>query len=143
MSERSTAGKGVVLFDGVCVLCDRSMRWLLDRDRRSVLSFAPLQGATAKEVLARHPSPGDSLSTVVYVHDLGGETERVFLRSDAAVAILQDLGGRYGILSWLRVIPRPVRDFLYDWVASHRYRWFGKLDSCRLPERGMESRFLP
>ena len=108
-----------------------------------MLSFAPLQGETAKGVLARHPDSGDSLSTVVYVRDPGGPEERVYLRSDAAAAILADLGGAYRPLSWLRVIPRPLRDALYDWVAARRYRWFGKLDSCRLPDKGMEGRFLP
>jgi predicted DCC family thiol-disulfide oxidoreductase YuxK len=135
--------KGLVLFDGVCVLCDRSMRWLLDADRRGVLSFAPLQGETAKAVRARHPGSGDSLSTVVYVRNPGSPAERVYLRSDAAAAILGDLGGGYRLLSWLRVIPRPVRDALYDWVAARRYRWFGKLDSCRLPDAGTAGRFLP
>lgn len=132
-----------MLFDGVCVLCDRSMRWLLDADRRGALRFAPLQGQTAKDVLARHPDPGDSLSTVVYVRDFGGSRERVFRRSRAAIAILEELGGKYRILAWLRIIPGPIRDILYDWVAARRYRWFGKLDSCRLPEQGMEGRFLP
>jgi predicted DCC family thiol-disulfide oxidoreductase YuxK len=119
------------------------MRWLLDADRRGVLSFAPLQGETAKGVRARHPDSGDPLSTVVYVRNPGSPAERVYLRSDAAAAILDDLGGGYRLLSWLRVIPRPVRDALYDWVAARRYRWFGKLDSCRLPDAGTEGRFLP
>jgi predicted DCC family thiol-disulfide oxidoreductase YuxK len=135
--------QGLVLFDGLCVLCDRSMRWLLDADRRGVLSFAPLQGETAKGILARHPEAGGSLSTVVYVRDPGGPTERVFLRSDAAIAILDDLGGRYRVLAWSRLVPRALRNALYDWVAARRYRWFGRLDSCRLPDEGMEDRFLP
>ena len=133
----------VVLFDGVCVLCDRSMRWLLDADRGNRLSFAPLQGETARAVLGRHPEVTGDLSSVVYVRDFEGPGETVHLRSDAAAAILQDLGGAYRVLALFRLLPRVVRDALYDWIAAHRYRWFGKLDACRLPEKGSEQKFLP
>jgi predicted DCC family thiol-disulfide oxidoreductase YuxK len=133
----------LVLFDGVCVLCDSSMRWLLDADRRGRLSFAPLQGETARAALGRHPEVTGDLSSVVYVRDFGGPDERVYLRSDAAAAILQDLAGAYRVLALFRFLPRVVRDAVYDWIAAHRYRWFGKLDACRLPDRGSEQRFLP
>jgi predicted DCC family thiol-disulfide oxidoreductase YuxK len=133
----------VVLFDGVCVLCDSSMRWLLDADRDGRLSFAPLQGETAKEVLARHPEVTGDLSTVLYVRDFRSSAETVHARSDAVASILRDLGGGYGVLALFRLLPRFLRDALYDWVAARRYRWFGKLDACRLPRKGEEKRFLP
>jgi predicted DCC family thiol-disulfide oxidoreductase YuxK len=134
----------VVLFDGVCVLCDGSMRFLLDIDRKRRLSFAPLQGETARDVLERHPEGGDSLGTVVYVRGMGTPDERAYFRSDAVIAVLQDVGGVYRLLASLfRRLPRRLRDVLYDWVARNRYRWFGKLDACRLPESGMAERFLP
>ena len=133
----------LVLFDGVCVLCDSSMRWLLDADRGERLSFAPLQGETAKEVFGRHPEATGDLSTVVYVRDFGGSRETLYLRSDAAAAILRDLRGGYRLLALFRLLPRVLRDAAYDWIAAHRYRWFGKLDACRLPEKGSEQRFLP
>jgi predicted DCC family thiol-disulfide oxidoreductase YuxK len=119
------------------------MRWLLDHDRKGRLLFAPLQGETARAVAARHSRAEDSLSTVVYVRDFGAPSERVYLRSDAALAILGDIGGPYRVLSALRVVPRSLRDLLYDWVAARRYRWFGKLDACRLPDKGTTERFLP
>ena len=137
------APRGLVLFDGVCVLCDSSMRWLLDADRKERLRFAPLQGETAKEVLGRHPEVTGDLSSVVYVRDFGGPGETLYLRSDAAATILSDLGGGYRLLALFRILPRVVRDAAYDWIASHRYRWFGKLDACQLPEKGSENRFLP
>ena len=133
----------LVLFDGVCVLCDSSMRWLLDADRDGRLSFAPLQGETAKEVLARHPEVTGDLSTVVYVRDFSISGETVYTRSDAVASILRDLGGGYRVLALFRFLPRFLRDALYDWVAARRYRWFGKLDACRLPRKGEEKRFLP
>lgn len=141
-ADRSPS-RGLVLFDGVCVLCDRSMRWLLDHDRDRRLLFAPLQGETTKAVLARHPESGDALSTVVYVRDFGAPAERLYLRSDAALAILHDLGGGYRMLGALRTLPRALRDPVYDWVAAHRYRWFGRFDACRLPDETVKARFLP
>lgn len=133
----------VVLFDGVCVLCDRSMRWLLARDRNRVLLFAPLQGETARGVFARHPSSTPTLRSVLYVRDLDGPSERVLDRSDAALAILRDIGGVWKAASWLRVFPRGLRDAAYDLIAKHRYRWFGQLDACQLPGPEMNDRFLP
>ena len=125
------------------MLCDSSMRWLLDADREERLSFAPLQGETAREVLRRHPEATGDLSTVVYVRDFGAPGETVHFRSDAAAAILRDLGGGYRLLALFRLLPRVLRDAAYDWIAAHRYRWFGKLAACRLPEKGAEKRFLP
>jgi predicted DCC family thiol-disulfide oxidoreductase YuxK len=128
------------------VLCDGSMRWLLAHDRKRRLLFAPLQGETTRAVVARHAEVQDSLdslTTVVYVRDFGAPSERVYLRSDAALVILRDLGGGYRALAALRLLPRGLRDRVYDWVASHRYRWFGKLDACRLPGPGENERFLP
>ncbi len=119
------------------------MRWLVDADRGARLRFAPLQGETAREVLHRHPEATEDLSTVVYVRDFSGPGETVYFRSDAAAAILRDLGGRYRVLALFRLLPRVARDAAYDWIAAHRYRWFGKLDACRLPEKGSAHRFLP
>ena len=119
------------------------MRWLIDRDRNGILSFAPLQGETARGGLNRHHEVTGDLSTVVYVRDFGSADERIYSRSDAATAILRDLGGGYRLLALFRLLPRALRDAAYDWVAAHRYRWFGKLDACRLPCKGEETRFLP
>ena len=118
------------------------MRWLVDADRGERLSFAPLQGETARTVFARHPEVTGDLSSVVYVRDFGTPRETLHLRSDAAAAILRDLGGGYRLLAMFRLLPRFLRDAAYDWIAAHRYRWFGKLDACRLPEKGSEHRFL-
>ena len=143
MSSTPPASRRVVLFDGVCVLCDSSMRWLIDWDRNGILSFAPLQGETAREILQRHPEVTGDLSTVVYVRDFRKSGREDLLSLRRATAILRDLGGGYRLLALFRLLPRALRDAAYDWVAAHRYRWFGKLDACRLPRKGEEKRFLP
>jgi len=132
----------VVLYDGVCVLCNRSMQFLLQEDNAGLLSYAPLQGETAREVLARHPEIEERVSSVLYVQQLGGKDESVSTRSDAALSILRDLGGLWRVVSVLRWFPRGARDAIYDWVAANRYRWFGQYDACRLPDEGMTERFL-
>lgn len=133
----------VVLFDGVCALCDASIRWLVATDKKLVLYYAPLQSQTGRAVLSRHPNADQTLSTVLYVRNMSGDDETLYERSDAAFEILHDLGGVWRVASWVRFIPRALRDAVYGLVAKHRYRWFGKFDACRLPERDDAGRFLP
>ena len=134
---------GVVLYDGVCALCNRTVQVLLDRDARGRLRFAPLQGETAKEVWEKHPGKNPGLKSVVYVRGYGTECERLFFRSRAFLEIMADLGGKWRLFVVLKLIPGPLRDAIYDWAARHRYAWFGKYEQCRLPEKGSENRFLP
>jgi predicted DCC family thiol-disulfide oxidoreductase YuxK len=132
----------LVLYDGVCGLCNRLVRFLLRIDSRAVLCFAPLQGPTAARLAERHGFPLD-VKTIVYVRQFGLKHESVHLRSDAVLRLLGDVGGVWWTLSLLRVVPRFVRDPLYDWVARNRYEWFGKYDSCPLPSPEQRARFLP
>jgi predicted DCC family thiol-disulfide oxidoreductase YuxK len=131
----------LVLFDGLCGLCDRLVRWLLRADRRRVLRFAPLQGTTRREVEGR---AGRALpdETIVLVRDWRGNGERILVRSDAACAIAEIVGGWWRPLSWLRFLPRGWRDAGYDFVARRRARWFGRLDACRVPTPEERARFL-
>ena len=132
----------LVLYDGTCGLCARSVQALLDRDRSGVLHFAPLQGETAAALLARHRLPGE-LETMVFVRDEGTAAEAAFVRSDAALEALSAMGGRWRLARLLKGVPRPLRDAGYRWVAHHRYGWFGRADSCRLPAPELRARFLP
>ena len=132
----------LVLFDGICGLCARSVRFVLRHDRADQFFYAPLQGETAAAVLARHSIAAD-LETMIYVTDLDGPGERVFTRSDAALTILDELGGWWKVVAMLRIVPRPVRDTVYRFVARNRYRWFGQHDICQLPAPEQRERFLP
>jgi len=130
---------GIVFYDGVCGLCDRSVRFLLQRDRRATLRFAPLQGETAR---ARPDLPAERRS-VVFILRPNTPEEQIYFRSEAALRLLDHVGGGWRIVSWLRLIPRPIRDAVYDFIASRRYRWFGKFDACRIPPPEWRIRFLP
>ncbi|HVS02153.1 MAG TPA: DCC1-like thiol-disulfide oxidoreductase family protein [Thermoanaerobaculia bacterium] len=132
----------LVLYDGVCGLCNRLVRLLLVADRKAVLCFAPLQGATAARVRQRRDLPQD-LDTLVYVRGFGLADEQAYLRSDAVLLALADVGGVWWLAGALRVIPRPLRDGVYRWVARRRYGWFGKYETCPLPPPEHRARFLP
>lgn len=127
----------IIYFDGQCGLCDRFVQFVLRRDRAARYRFAPLQGSTARERVAASLGPESSQTVIL---EEGG---RFRVRSDAALAILTGLGGAWRLAGLLRVIPRPLRDAVYDLVARNRNRWFGRLAECRVPEPAERDRFLP
>jgi predicted DCC family thiol-disulfide oxidoreductase YuxK len=127
----------LVLYDGECGLCDRSVQWLLRHDKQAVLRYAPLQGATARDFVERT----DAFDTIVFVEkDDGGL--RVSHRSRAAFRILSRLGGVWRVISWLRILPAALTDLVYRFVAARRIRGFGRVDACRLPDPSVRARFL-
>lgn len=136
-AESATSADPIIFFDGVCGLCNRSVDWIIRRDRNAIFRFAPLQGETSRAVLG--PAAGADLNTIVLLDEHGQHR-----RSDAAVAILRRLRGFWrccGSLLW--IVPRPIRNWGYDLIARNRYRWFGKHDTCRMPTPGERARFLP
>jgi predicted DCC family thiol-disulfide oxidoreductase YuxK len=128
----------LVLYDGVCGLCDRFVQFLLKRDTKGVLSFTPLQGEMAKNVRAKHPALPETLSTVAYLKD-----GRLLLRSRAVFAIWRELGGLWSVLGGFRFLPAFLTDLGYRIVAGIRYRIWGKKDSCNIPENADTARFFP
>ena len=115
----------VLFFDGVCGLCNGFVAFVVREDLGRQLRFGPLQGSTALQML--EPADRESLASVVLVAD--GRTWR---RSEAVLQVLARLGGLWRVLAAAaRILPEPLRDVLYGWVARHRYGWFGKRDACR------------
>lgn len=141
-TSSDAAGRLVVFYDGVCALCNRTVRFFMNRDRHRVLSFAPLQGPTF-EALRRQVRLPPGSESVIYVRGYGTPTPSVYARSEATLQILRDLGGVCRVVSWARIIPRFIRDTLYDWIARRRYRWFGRYEACRRPETDDATRLLP
>lgn len=128
----------LVLFDGHCALCSGFVQRLLERDHRGVLHFAPLQSAVAKTRLDAAGLDAEALDSVVFV-DAGG---RAHVKSDAFFAIMRTLGRAYRYLGVLQVLPKGLRDGVYDVVARYRYRVFGRHESCWLPRAEWRGRFL-
>ena len=125
----------VLFFDGVCGLCNAAVDFVIARDRHQRFLFAPLQGELAKTEVG--PEPAGGWQTLV-LRD-GGVT---YHRSSAALRIALHLGGVWRLAAVFRLIPAPLRDVVYDWVARNRYRWFGKTETCRLPKPDERARFL-
>lgn len=141
MAETDTGFTRLVLYDGVCGFCDGLVRWLIERDPEGRLRFAPLQGETAAALRERHPEIPEDLDTVVFVEVLECG-ERVSLRSEAIFRLMEEVGGVWRAVTWLRVLPRPLADLLYRAFARVRYRIFGRLSECRIPDAAERARFL-
>lgn len=136
--DQRIAGRGVVLFDGVCSLCDATVRFVSARDPQGAFVFAPLQSEAAKMLLApMGTTPAPEPETVLLIE--GGE---LYTHSTAALRIARRLVWPWRALWLLIVVPRPLRDAVYRFVARHRYRWFGRKDTCSRPSRVLAERFL-
>jgi predicted DCC family thiol-disulfide oxidoreductase YuxK len=131
----------LVLFDGVCAFCDATVSWMMERDPEARIRYAPLQGEAAAALRARHPEIPHDHDTVVYVERLGGQ-ERVFLRSRAIFRVCAELEPRPAWLPWISWLPAPLADLGYRAFVRLRYRLFGKLDACRVPNETERARFL-
>jgi predicted DCC family thiol-disulfide oxidoreductase YuxK len=141
-ARRRPGARQLVLYDGVCGLCDRTVQFLLAEDRRGVLTFAPLQGETAAAVRRRWPALA-GVDSLVYARDEGALGERIFVRSRAVAEVLAALGGFWRAAAWpLALVPRPLADRAYDFVARNRYDWFGRFDACKLPTPEERARFV-
>ena len=133
----------VLLYDGVCGLCNGLVQYLLPRDATDALRFAPLQSALAAAILTRHGRPTDDLDTVYLVIDMDTPQEQLQDRSDAVLSLLAALGGfRRGVAIVCRFVPKPLRDAVYRGVARVRYRVFGRLDACPVPTPAQRAKFL-
>lgn len=130
----------VLLYDGTCSLCDRSVQFILRHERRHTLRFAALESPFGARVLARHPALHDVDSVVWFEPAMGGEG--VFVRSAAALRAARYLGGPWRLVALARAIPRPLRDWAYDLVARHRHWVFGRTERCVVPPAHVRSRFL-
>lgn len=153
--------KPLLLFDGVCNLCNRSVQFVIRHDREKAFRFASLQsaaaakaleafgGVAAGDVAAGGPDDArraDRATPAGNVSEMGSVAllyaGRLYTRSEAVLKVLYILGGAWRLTGVFRILPRPLRDRVYDWIARNRYRWFGKRDVCMIPEPGLRDRFL-
>ena len=129
--------KNIVIFDGVCNLCNTGVNFLIARDRKKQFCFVPMQSEVAQDLVKQYRPSGFDYESFLLIKN--GEC---YDRSDAALEVAKELGG---IWSWTRVftlVPKPVRDVLYDLVAKHRYKIFGKRDQCMVPRQDIKDRFI-
>jgi predicted DCC family thiol-disulfide oxidoreductase YuxK len=127
----------LVVFDGVCVLCNGFARFVHRHDRASTFRFATAQSASGRAVYASVGLSPDAMETV-----LVRRNGRVLQKSDAVFAAVAGFGGLWRMINLFRLCPRPIRDWVYDRIARNRYRIFGRLDTCPLPAPGLRERFV-
>jgi predicted DCC family thiol-disulfide oxidoreductase YuxK len=132
----------IIVFDGVCVLCNGWVRFLLRHDRRERYRFAAMQGTVGRRLLIDNGlDPDDPISFLLVEYDRGA-APRVSTDSDAVRRVIAGLGGAWRLAALSAVLPRALRDALYRFVARNRYRWFGRHDACVVPSVEERSRFL-
>jgi len=127
----------LVIFDGVCNLCAKSVRFIMRHEKDQRLRFAPLQSATGARLMRELGLDPEDVKTFVLIAD-----GRAFVKSDAAIHLARFLRGPWRLLGAIKIIPRPIRDWLYDVTARNRYRWFGRSDECTVPAPDMRDRFI-
>jgi len=136
MQVKSPADK-IVLFDGVCNLCNSSVQFIIKRDKKKQFRYASLQGNFGQEFLKTHNLPADNFNSFILLED-----DKVYSRSSGALRMLKHLGGGWNLFYGFIILPKFIRDGVYNWVASNRYKWFGKKDSCMIPTPDLKERFL-
>lgn len=127
----------VILFDGVCHLCAGSVRFVIKRDPTQRFRFARLQSGVAQQLLSEHHVANNALDSVVLIY-----RGQVYRKSRAALRTLLLLNGVWPVMGVFLLVPRFIADPVYDYIGRHRYRWFGKMDACWLPETDQRWRFL-
>jgi predicted DCC family thiol-disulfide oxidoreductase YuxK len=131
----------IILFDGLCNLCNQSVQFVIKHDPQSKFRFAALQSDFGQNVLREnHLDPGKLLSVVLLTHDRG--RTRVYDRSRAALEIARRLNGLWPLLYVFVIVPPFIRNLVYDWVSRNRYRWFGRRDECMIPTPELRARFI-
>jgi predicted DCC family thiol-disulfide oxidoreductase YuxK len=129
--------KSIIFFDGVCNLCNASIDFIIKRDKKDKFLVGALQDGVSKKVLSDYTVKEDYLDSLVLL-----EERKIFYKSTAALKIAKNLTGLWPVFYPLILLPEGFRDFIYDWVAKNRYRWFGKKNTCRLPNPEEKAKFL-
>jgi predicted DCC family thiol-disulfide oxidoreductase YuxK len=128
--------KGIILFDGVCNYCNAIVNFVIKRDKKDSLLFAPLQ-STAGQELRKKYHIADSIDSFIYI-----ENDAAHIYSTGALKVCRHLSGAWPVLYGLIIIPVFIRDGIYKWIARNRYKWFGKKESCMVPSPAVRRKFL-
>ena len=133
-----SSNKKLILFDGVCNLCNSSVLYVIKRDKKDQFVFAPLQSKVGKQIIDHYQIDTSKMDSIIlYNHEKG-----ISCKSTAALKIALQLGFPTNVLSVFLIIPAFIRNWVYDIVAKKRYKWFGKKEACMIPTPDLRSRFL-
>ncbi|WP_394749080.1 thiol-disulfide oxidoreductase DCC family protein [Spongiimicrobium salis] len=135
----SKLNKKIILFDGVCNLCQSSVQFVIKRDKKNIFQFAALQSDFGRSLAQKLNLDISKVDSIVLVDE---ERKRHWIKSGAALRIAQNLGGAYPLLSVFLIVPGFLRNMVYDYIADNRYKWYGKQEECMIPTPELRSKFL-
>ncbi|UEG50331.1 thiol-disulfide oxidoreductase DCC family protein [Ferruginibacter lapsinanis] len=127
----------IILFDGVCNFCNSAVNFVIKRDKKGIIKFAPLQSTTGQQLLKQHNLPTEEMNSFVFI-----DGDVAYTRSTASIKLCKYLGGLWPLCKAFIIVPKFIRDGLYNWIAKNRYRWFGQRESCMIPTPEVRARFL-
>jgi len=127
----------IILFDGVCNLCNGAVQFVIKRDKKRSINFAPLQGDYGQQLLKQHHLPMEEFNSFLLI-----ENGKVYAQSTAALKVCKYLTGGWPLMVGFIIVPTFIRNGIYRWIAKNRYKWFGKKDACMIPTAELKSRFI-
>jgi len=129
--------KSIILFDGVCNLCNNAVNYIIKHDKKKYFLFASLQSDAAKEILLQFNLKKNNLNTIILI-----QNQKIYIKSTAVLHIAKQLNGVIKLVTIFFIIPKFLRDFIYHIVAKNRYKWFGRRNSCMIPSEKLKNRFI-
>ena len=129
--------KNIIIFDGICNFCNKSVNFIIKRDPRLHFVFSPIQSNVAKEIMDKYHLHSDDIDSIILIKD-----DIYFTKSDAVLEIVRDLSGYWYLLKVFKIVPKCMRNYIYDFISKNRYKFFGKKDSCIIPTEKLKNRFL-
>ncbi|MEM0516849.1 thiol-disulfide oxidoreductase DCC family protein [Aequorivita flava] len=127
----------IILFDGVCNLCNGAVTFIIERDKRNVFKFAALQSEIGQKLISKFNIDTSKVDSIILI-----DGEKHYEKSSAALRIAKYLSGAYPLLFGFMVVPKFIRNAVYDYIAKNRYKWFGKRDECMIPTPDLKKKFL-
>jgi predicted DCC family thiol-disulfide oxidoreductase YuxK len=127
----------IILFDGVCNLCDSTIQKIIELDKKNIFKFASLQSGFGQNFLKKHQLDEEEFQSMILI-----DGENFYTKSDAALRIAKELAGIYSIAGFFLVVPKFIRNSVYDFIAKNRYKWFGKKESCWIPTPELQEKFI-
>ena len=127
----------IILFDGVCNLCNGAVTFIIKRDKKDVFKFAALQSEIGQQLISKFNIDTSKVDSIILI-----DGDKHYEKSSAALRIAKQLSGAYPLLFGFMILPKFIRNAVYDYIAKNRYKWFGKKESCMIPTPELKSRFL-
>lgn len=130
--------KKLILFDGVCNLCNSSIQYVIKHDKKDIFMYAPLQGDTGEKIISYYHIDTNKIDSIIlYAPEKG-----IYYKSTAALKAASELGFPTNLLSIFLIVPAFMRNWVYDFIAKNRYKWYGKKDACMIPTLKLKNKFL-